>query len=143
MGYLVTHSKGEYMARKTTAAPKITLQGLEREAANRAGGAKQEKARDARQANAEKQRRYRKNMKAQGYHAVLAWEKPIPPDMVKVSAIIHKSSLDIAGRKDTEAGQFIHHLYDEVLIGHQKRKISDDTYRDILSLLTPLGDSGL
>jgi hypothetical protein len=130
------------MARRTTAAPKITLQDLEREAANRESGTQQQKARDDRQANAEKQRRYRKNMKAQGYHAVLAWEKPIPPDMVKVSAIIHKSSLDIAAHTDTEAGQFIQHIYDEVLTGHRKQKLSDDTYRDILSLLAPLGDSG-
>jgi hypothetical protein len=81
-------------------------------------------------------------MKAQGYHAVLTWEKPRSPDMVKASALIHKSSLGIAGRGDTEAGQFIQHLYSEILTGHQNRKISKDTYRDILSLLNPFGGIG-
>jgi hypothetical protein len=126
------------MVKKTTTVPKITPQDLEREAANREGEAKREREKKARQANAEKQKRYRNGMKAQGYHAVLIWEKPVPPDMVKVSAIIHKSSLGIAGREDTEAGRFIQHLYSEILTGHQKRKISKETYRDILSLLNPL-----
>jgi hypothetical protein len=131
------------MAKKAVAIQKITSQELEREAANREGEAKREKEKKARQANAEKQKRYRNGMKAQGYHAVLTWEKPLPPDMVKVSAIIHKSSLGIASREDTEAGRFIQQLFTEILTGHQKRKISKETYRDILSLLNPLRDSGL
>jgi hypothetical protein len=129
------------MAKKATTVQKITPEELKREAANRNGEVKREKEKKARQANAEKQRRYRNSMKSQGYHAVLIWEKPIPPDMVKASAIIHKSSLGIADHDDTEAGRFIQHVYDEIMTGHQKRNISDDTYRDILSLLNPLRDS--
>jgi hypothetical protein len=129
------------MGKKVTMVQKITSKELKREAANRNGEVKREKEKKARQVNAEKQKRYRDNMKSQGYHAVLTWEQPIPLDMVKVSAIIHKSSLGIADHDDTEAGRFIRHIYDEILIWHQKRNISDDTYRDILSLLNPLRDS--
>jgi hypothetical protein len=117
-------------------------QDIEREAANREGEAKREKAKEARQANAEKQKRYRDSMKAQGYHAVLSWEKPLPPGMVKVSAIIHKSSVGIASREDTESVKFIQHLHGEILRGHQKGKISKEVYRDIVALLKPLGDDG-
>jgi hypothetical protein len=126
------------MAKKTNTPQKLTPQDLEREAANREGEARREKAKKARQANAEKQRRYRNSMKAQGYHAVLTWEKPLPPDMVKVSAIIHKSSLGIADREDNEARRFIKSLW--ALI--HRREISKELYRDIMDLLKPLGNCG-
>jgi hypothetical protein len=131
------------MAKRTNPVQTLTPQELERKAANREGEAKREKAKKVRQANAEKQRRYRDSMKARGYHAVLTWEKPLPPDMVKVSAIIHKNSRDIATREDTEPVRFIQHLHAEILSGYQKGKISKEIYRDIVVLLKPLGNDGL
>ncbi|MDR1902484.1 MAG: hypothetical protein LBQ88_09420 [Treponema sp.] len=128
------------MVKKATTAKKRTAQETEREAANREGEAGREKAQKARQANAGKQKRYRESMKAQGYHAVLTWEKPLPPDMVKVSAIIHKSSLGIADREDKETGRFIKDLWDFVLI--HRREMPKDLYQDILNLVKPLGDGG-
>jgi hypothetical protein len=130
------------MAKKTNTPQKLTPQDLEREAANREGEARREKAKKIRQANAEKQKRYRDSMKAQGYHAVLTWEKTLPPDMVKVSAIIHKDSLGIADREDNEARRFIRNLWGEVLMQYQEKKIPKDVYRDIMDLLKPLGNCG-
>jgi hypothetical protein len=78
------------MAKKANRVRTNTPQELERETANREGEAGREKEKKARNANAVKQKRYRDSMKARGYHAVLSWEKPLPSDMVKVSAIIHK-----------------------------------------------------
>ncbi|MDR1882287.1 MAG: hypothetical protein LBR26_05840, partial [Prevotella sp.] len=112
-----------------------------RETANREGEAKREKAKKARQANAEKQKRYRENMKAQGYHAVLVWEKPLPPDMTKAQVYIHKSSLGIADQEDTDAGRFIQSLRGEILMKYQSQELPQDVYRDLLALLKPLGDS--
>jgi hypothetical protein len=131
------------MAKKATTAQKITPQQLERDAVNREGEAKREKEKKDRQANAEKQRRYRKSMKAQGYHAVLTWEKPLPPDMVKVSAIIHKNSLNIADQEDSGIRNAMRNFCTEIFMMQQNKEISNDVYRDILSLLKPLGNDGL
>jgi hypothetical protein len=142
MGYLVTRTGGNIMEKKPKTGQKATPEDVEREAANRAGEAKRERERKARQANAEKQRRYRKNMKAQGCHAVLSWEKPLPPDMVKVSALIHKSSLGIADNKGSAASEAIQQLYTETFMMYKNRKLSKELYRNILDLLKPLGDYG-
>jgi hypothetical protein len=53
----------------------------EAQAANAAGEASREKERRARQANAEKQKRFRKNMKAGGFRQVLLWDFPCPADV--------------------------------------------------------------
>jgi hypothetical protein len=55
------------MPGKPTNGPGAQKKG--QEAANQAGEARREKEKDARQANAEKQKRYRKSMKAKGYQA--------------------------------------------------------------------------
>jgi hypothetical protein len=117
-----------------------SAQEIEREATNRAGEAKREKARKARQANAEKQKRYRENMKAQGYHAVLTWEKPLPPGMVKVSALLHKNSLGIADSEDSAMGKAVRNFCTEVFKICKNKELPKEVYRDVLDLLKPLGD---
>jgi hypothetical protein len=52
---------------------------LQREAASAEGETQEEKA--DRRANAEKQKRFRKNMKAEGFKQVLLWTIPCPPDV--------------------------------------------------------------
>jgi hypothetical protein len=51
------------------------------EAANAAGEARRGKERQARRANAEKQRRFRESMKAGGFRQVLLWDFPCPADV--------------------------------------------------------------
>ena len=69
----------------------------EREAANREGEQRRKKEKAARQANAEKQKRYRESMKAQGYKAKLVWEKPPEAGWVRTPVpVIRESSLNIA-----------------------------------------------
>ncbi|MDR0474932.1 MAG: hypothetical protein LBH43_14815 [Treponema sp.] len=46
----------------------------EAQAANKAGEARREKEKQARQRNVEKQRRFRDNMKAEGYRRVTLWD---------------------------------------------------------------------
>jgi hypothetical protein len=53
----------------------------EAQAANAAGEAGREKERQARRANAEKQKRFRENMKAEGFRQVLLWDFPCPADV--------------------------------------------------------------
>jgi hypothetical protein len=50
-------------------------------AANAAGEARKEKEKKARRANAEKQRRFRENMKADGFRQVLLWDFPCSTDV--------------------------------------------------------------
>jgi hypothetical protein len=64
------------MAKKK--APEISP---EAQAANAAGEARRGKERRARQANAEKQRRFRENMKAAGFRQALLWDFPCPADV--------------------------------------------------------------
>jgi hypothetical protein len=115
-------------------------QDMEREAANREGEAGRKKMEKSRQANAVKQKRYRESMKAQGCRVVQTWEKPLPPGMVKVSALIHKSSLGIAGQEDSAAGTLVRHLRAEAFTAYQKGKITKALCRDIASLLEPPGE---
>jgi hypothetical protein len=104
----------------------------ELEAANAAG--------IARQANADKQRRYRESMKAQGYKAHLTWEKPLQPGMVRTSASIHESSRGIANDKD--GGQPLYDLGLAVFRLYKENRITGELYQDIQELLKPLGDLG-
>jgi hypothetical protein len=53
----------------------------EAQAANAAGEARREKEKKARRANADKQRRFRENMKADGFRQVLLWDFPCPADV--------------------------------------------------------------
>jgi hypothetical protein len=53
----------------------------EAQAANAAGEVRREKEKKARQANAEKQKRFRENMKADGFRQVLLWDFPCPADV--------------------------------------------------------------
>jgi hypothetical protein len=55
----------------------------EAQAANAAGEAGREKERRVSQANAEKQKRFRENMKAGGFRQVLLWDFPCPADVRK------------------------------------------------------------
>lgn len=56
----------------------------------------QDKIKKTRQANAEKQKRYRESMKAKGCRARLVWEKPLDTGWIRVDApVIRKSSVDI------------------------------------------------
>jgi hypothetical protein len=59
-------------------APELSPEAL---AVNAAGEARREKERKARRDNAEKQRRYREGMKAQGFKQVLLWALPCPADV--------------------------------------------------------------
>jgi hypothetical protein len=121
-------------------------QAKEQAAANQAGEAGRGKEKNARQANAEKQRRYRKSMKAKGYKARLVWEKPLDAGLVRVEApVISESSLNAAATGpaikavlDALSGTFI--------IESKRRGIPEETwrpvYRDFLTLLKPLGVEG-
>jgi hypothetical protein len=53
----------------------------EAQAANAVGEAGREKERQARRANAEKQKRFRENMKADGFRQALLWDFPCPADV--------------------------------------------------------------
>jgi hypothetical protein len=53
----------------------------EARAANAEGEARREKERRARQSNAEKQKRFRENMKAGGFRQALLWDFPCPADV--------------------------------------------------------------
>jgi hypothetical protein len=114
-------------------------QAKEQAAANQAGGAGRGKEKDARQANAEKQRRYRKSMKAKGYKAHLIWEKPLLPGMVKTIAYIHENSLNIAA--DGEKREALHDLRLYLFGLYQDQRITREIHEDILELLRPLGDT--
>jgi hypothetical protein len=118
-----------------------SAQEKEREAANRAGEARREKEKAARRSNADKQKRYRESMKAQGYKARLIWEKPPAPGMVKTIVYIHENSLNLAA--DEKKGKPLHDLGLSVFKLYQDQKIPRETYRDILELLKPLGDMGI
>jgi hypothetical protein len=65
----------------TRGARKALELSLEAQAANAAGEAGREKERRARQANAEKQKWFRENMKADGFRQVLLWDFPCPADV--------------------------------------------------------------
>jgi hypothetical protein len=114
-----------------------------REAANREGEQRRKKEKAVRQANAEKQKRYRESMKAQGYRAKLVWEKPPEPGWTRVAApVIRESSLDIAS-KNPAMKEVLGRLSGTFLNECKKQKIAEKVwepvYRDLLYLIKPLG----
>jgi hypothetical protein len=101
-----------------------------------------EKERKARRANAEKQKRYRESMKAQGYRARLVWEKPLESGWVRIAApIIRESSLGIAGNNPAFR-EVLENLSGTFISDCKKKKIPNDVwepvYKDIQVLLKPL-----
>jgi hypothetical protein len=114
-----------------------------REAANREGEQRRKKEQAARKANAEKQRRYRESMKAQGYKAKLVWEKPLEAGWVRAAVpVVRESSLDIAS-KNPAMKEVLGRLSGTFILECKKRKIAEKVwepvYRDLLNLLNPLG----
>jgi hypothetical protein len=129
------------MAKKTE-REKIR-QELERETANREGEARREREKAVRLKNAEKQRRFRQSMKAQGYRAKLIWEKPLASGMVAVATpVIHESSVGIAQRSP-EMDVLLHHLAGTFLKECEdqgiSRKVWYPVYKDFQTLIKPLG----
>lgn len=121
----------------------LTTREKEREAANAAGEAKREKEKAARRANADKQRRHRESLKAQGYKARLVWEKPLEAGWVKTATpVIRESSLNIAENNpaikeilERLSGTFIYECKKQGI----PEKTWDPVYRDFLTLIKPLG----
>jgi hypothetical protein len=136
-------------------------------AANAAGEAKRDKEKQARRKNAEKQARFRDNMKAEGYKRVTLWGLPCPADKrlfgagfrqvpawellqasaeksravkVKLAVNIRESSLHIAARSP-EVKKALAHAAGEFL-----QSLGSDTpearavYSDYLEVMKLLGD---
>jgi hypothetical protein len=112
-----------------------------REAANREGEQRRKKEQAARQANAEKQKRYRESMKAQGYKAKLVWEKPLEAGRVRTPApVIRESSINIAVTNPAMkavlsrlSGTFINECKRQKIA----EKVWEPVYRDLKALLKP------
>jgi hypothetical protein len=121
----------------------LNAQKKERGAADQAGEARQEQKKDAQQANAEKQRRYRKSMKAKGYKAKTVWEKPPEAGWVRITApVIRESSFNIVGINPVV--KEVLEMLPSTFFGESKRRgiteeIIEPVYRDLLTLLHPLG----
>jgi hypothetical protein len=118
-------------------------QDSKREAANREAEQRREKEKSVRQANAEKQKRYRESMKAQGYKAKLIWEKPLEAGWVRTAAsMIRESSLTIAANNPAMK-EVLGKLSDTFIYECKRQKIAEKVwkpvYRDLLTLLKPLG----
>jgi len=101
-----------------------------------------EKEEKARQANAEKQKRYRESMKAQGYRARLVWEKPLDKGWARAAApVIRESSLSITGN-NSAIKDILENLSGAFIVNCEKRNIPKEVwgpvYRDIQVLLKPL-----
>ena len=102
----------------------------------------QENNNKARQANAEKQKRYRDSMKAQGYRARLIWEKPLDTGWVRTAApVIRKSSIDTA-KNNPAIREALESLYGSFIVECVKNNIPkkewDPVYRDLQVILKPL-----
>jgi hypothetical protein len=127
------------MAKKKT--PELSP---EAKAANAAGEARREKEAAARRSNAEKQKRFRDSMKAQGYREVKAWEKPLSPGLVKIpAAVIREETAGICERDET-AKAAVHSMMIAFFTSMrgENENISPEgwnIYRDIETLLSPLG----
>jgi hypothetical protein len=127
------------MAKRSTNRPA----GKEQEATDRADKDRWERAKNARKANAEKQKRYRKSMKAQGYRAKLIWEKPLEAGWVKAEApVIRESSLDITANNPVIKevlkalpGTFIFECKRQGMT----EEVWEPVYRDFQTLLKPFG----
>ena len=103
-----------------------------------------EKIKKARQANAEKQKRYRESMKAQGYRARLVWEKPLGSGQIRTTApVIRKTSLSIV-RNNPAIRKVLENICETFKMDCEKQKISQKVwkpiYQDIQVLLKPFLD---
>jgi hypothetical protein len=112
------------------------------EAVNEDGEQRRERDKTAQRANAEKQKRYRENMKALGHKARLVWEKPLEAGWVKAAApVIRESSLHIAESNPSMA-KALEQLSGTFIFECKKQGIPEETwnpvYRDFLTLLRPL-----
>jgi hypothetical protein len=113
------------------------------EAANQEAEQRWKKEKASRQANAEKQRRYRQSMKTQGYKAKLIWEKPLEAGWVKAEApIIRENSLAVTGN-NPEMGKVLYGLFGRFISECKKQGIPEEiwkpVYQDFQTLLRPLG----
>jgi hypothetical protein len=102
-----------------------------------------DKSKAARQANAEKQKRYRQSMKAQGYTTKLIWEKPLETGRVRTAVpIIHESSVNIAF-KNQDFREILETMVGSFIRGCERKDIPEKTWRpvyeDIMNLIKPLG----
>jgi hypothetical protein len=114
-----------------------------REAVNREAEQRREKEKAARKANAEKQKRYRESMKAQEYKAKLIWEKPLESGWVRTEVpVIRETSLNIAAHNPAMK-EVLGRLSGTFIFECKRQKIAEKTwepvYRDLLTLLKPLG----
>ena len=101
-----------------------------------------EKTKKARLANAEKQKRYRESMKAQGYHANLIWQKPLEEGWVRIDTpVIRKSSLDNA-KNNPAVREVLENLYWSFAVNCEKKGVQKEewepVFQDIKVLLKPL-----
>ena len=137
--------------------------------ANAAGDARRKAVRDTRQANADKQKRFRESMKEAGFRQVLTWDIPCPAPV--------KASMAAAGFRQVAAWEKSLPSYERkkglpvgvvkvavpiressLGIGDKKpeiveavktalwglqneKRIPKEIYKDILGLLVPLGGS--
>ena len=98
-----------------------------------------EKSKKTRQANAEKQKRYRESMKAQGYRARLVWEKPLSSGQIRTAApVIRETSLNIL-RSNPTVREALENLCETFKMDCEKKRIQKEVwnpvYRDIQVLL--------
>ena len=120
-----------------------TQQEREREKANGEGDLRRSKEKAARQANAEKQKRYRQSMKAQGYKAKLTWEKPLEDGLARAETpIIHEDSLNIVS-ENQDMKEILEGISGTFISNCERKKIPkkvwEPVYKDLKTLLKPLG----
>jgi hypothetical protein len=158
---------GENMANKRRArkAPALPPEAM---SANAAGEARREKEKSARVKNAEKQKRFRDNMKSDGYKRVTLWEYPAPAVQhkrmagmgfrkvpawelpqtsthksrvakISVAMRIRETSLN-AGAKFPEVQKALTGAASEFLKALGKLPEGNAVYNDFLELIKPLGD---
>ena len=101
-----------------------------------------EKEQKARKANAQKQKRYRASMKAQGYRTRLIWEKPLKSGWVRAAApVIRERSLNTV-RDNPAVREVLENLSFTFISDCKKKDIPQEAwepiYRDIQVLLKPL-----
>src|SRR5215469_370278 len=85
----------------------------------------------ARKANAEKQKRYRQSMKAQGYTAKLIWEKPLETGWVRIAVpVIHDSSLNIASR-DKDLKETLENMMGAFIMDCEKKGIQKKIWKPV------------
>jgi hypothetical protein len=121
-------------------AKKKTAQEIERDRLNKEYEERRERDKAARRANAEKQRRYKESMKAQGYKQKTVWVKPIPSSMVEKTAVIHESSLGV-GKTNPDIENALSRAVYGFLTDIKKLSIPHETlYKDVRELLRLISD---